>query len=96
LIDDIVEAYVECQSFNEYLKEKRNVMEQLLKDVIEKYPNHADYFQSVVNVDDVKAADFECNMLKDAIKLIELKKELITDNAKECKNLLSLLHNAMK
>ena len=95
LTDDTVEAFRECQTFFKYLQEKHNALENFYKDLVEKYPTHAEYFNSLMLVDDVKKADHDVNMLKDALVLIEMKKELITDNAKECKNLLSVLKDAL-
>jgi adenosyl cobinamide kinase/adenosyl cobinamide phosphate guanylyltransferase len=95
LKDETIHAYKECQAFNDHIKEQQKHVEVFLNDCITKYPNHEQYFQALAQTDNIKTAEKELSMLNDAVKCMQMKIELMTDNVKENGTLLSVLHAAL-
>ena len=92
---EALQAFTECRAFDEHIKEKQKELDVRVNDCISKHPSHEQYFLSIMQNDDVKTANSELSMLHDAVKCMEMKLELMTDNVKENGNLLSVLRSAL-
>ena len=95
LKDDTVTAFTECQSFDNHIKQKEKVLVVFVGECVVKHPAHEQYFNSMLHINDLKAANTELGMLNDAIKCLKMKMELMTDDVKENGNLLEVLKNAL-
>ena len=97
LKENTVTAYTECQAFNEDIKGKQKDLDVFVAECVGKYsnPDHVSYFNSLVALPDLKAVNNELTMLYAAIDCLKMKKELMTDTAKEAENLLNVLKDAL-
>ena len=95
LKDDTINAYRECKQFDDHIKGQEKEVTEAFKDCSTKYPHHLEYLKQLFDIDNVKDANTELSMLKDAIKCLEIKMELMKDNVKENGNLLNILKQAI-
>ena len=95
LKDDTVTAFTECQSFDNHIKAKQKEFDEFLNECTAKYPNHAGYLNSFKSITDLKSANSELCILKDAIECLNKRMELMTDNVQENENLLGVLRSAL-
>ena len=95
LREDAINAYSECKQFDDHIKGQEKEVTEAFKDCSTKYPHHAEYLKLLFDIDNVKGANIELSMLKDAIKCLEMKMELMKDNVKENGNLLNVLKQAI-
>ena len=97
LKENTVTAYTECMAFNEDIKGKQKDLDVFVAECVGKYsnPDHVSYFNSLVALPDLKAVNNELTMLYAAIDCLKMKKELMTDTAKEAGNLLNVLKDAL-
>ena len=95
LRDDALTAYSECKQFDEHIKGQQKQVTEAFKECANKYPGDGDWLKGVFNIDNLKDANNELSMLKDAINCLEMKMELMKDNVKENGNLLNVLKQAI-
>ena len=91
LKDDKAKAYTECVAYINHMKEQQKAFDVMVNDFSSKHTNSAEYYKYIFDLDDMKAVDSEMNMLNDALKCLQLKKELMSENVKESGNLLEVL-----
>ena len=95
LKSDVLTAFSECKQFDDHIKSKQKEVTDAFTECANKYPSDGDWLKGVFNIDNLKDANNQLSMLKDAINCLEMKMELMKDNVKENGNLLSLLKAAL-
>jgi hypothetical protein len=95
LKEEATQAYAEATQLREIIKKKEADLERVKDETLSKHTGHIEYINLLISLNDVKDVNEELCVCNDVIKILELKKQLLTPEVRENQTLLMLLHNAI-
>ena len=81
--DGISSAFDECKQFKKYIKDKEAELEEAGKEALEKHTENTNYIKELLAGTNPAKFDIQLQICKDMIKLMELKKDLLTEEVTE-------------
>ena len=85
------EAYLQASEFQVHIEDKKDELKEQAAAVVEKFPTHKEYLESLLNINTANDVETEINVLMVAINILNKQKELVTHNVVENKAVLQLL-----
>ena len=92
--DGITSAFDECKQFKKYIKDKEVELEKAGKEALEKHTEHTSYIKDLLVGTDLAKFDKQLQISKDMIKLMELRKDLLTEEVTEHEKFFDIVMRA--
>ena len=94
--EEIQAAFNESKAFGEDLSNQEDLLKKMFDEFYKTYPADVEYINVLSDLRNMKDIDDEINRCTIANNICLLKKKLLSEEAIENKNLVDLLHSAIK